>query len=120
MSCVLIDVNKLKEINDAYGHQKGDEILKKLGQLILRNCRESDILVRWGGDEFLLLLPETGEEQARNLMKRIIGQSGEVTFSYGVVNGANYNSITEAVAAADKKLYSAKSRTLFSGKKVRG
>jgi len=110
LSCVLIDVNKLKEINDVYGHQKGDEVLKKLGRLILKNCRESDIPVRWGGDEFLLLLPETSEEQVRTLIKRIISQSGEVTFSYGVVNGADYNSIAEAVAAADKKMYARKQR----------
>jgi diguanylate cyclase (GGDEF)-like protein len=108
LTCVLIDVNKLKEINDTYGHQRGDEVLKKLGQLILSNCRQSDIPVRWGGDEFLLLLPETSEEQAQNLMQRITHQSDEVTFGYGVINGADYNSVAEAVAAADEKMYATK------------
>jgi diguanylate cyclase (GGDEF)-like protein len=108
LTCVLIDVNKLKEINDTYGHQRGDEVLKKLGQLILSNCRQSDIPVRWGGDEFLLLLPETSEEQAQNLIERIVNQSNEVGFSYGITNCTACDSIEEAVSTADEKMYSAK------------
>lgn len=108
LTCVLVDVNGLKKINDTYGHQEGDRVLKKVGRLILETCRESDIPVRWGGDEFLLLLPETGNQQAQNLMSRMAEKSGDVGFSYGVANCLDYDSIEEVVSAADKKMYASR------------
>jgi len=67
---LMIDINRFKEINDLFGHQVGDRVLQEIGTLLLNNIRESDIVVRYGGDEFLIVLPETGEK-AENLLHRI-------------------------------------------------
>ena len=67
---LMIDINRFKEINDLFGHQVGDHVLQEIGTLLLNNVRESDIVVRYGGDEFLIVLPET-EEKAENLLHRI-------------------------------------------------
>jgi diguanylate cyclase (GGDEF)-like protein len=107
LSCALIDIDRFKEINDTYGHQEGDRVLKNMGRLILKTCRESDIPVRWGGDEFLLLLPETKEKQAHDLMKRIIKES-DTSISYGIADCLKHPSIEEAISAADQKMYLAK------------
>ena len=93
LSLVFIDVDDLKKINDQYGHSKGDYILACLAQLISDHLRSSDLLARWGGDEFILLLPETSLDQARNITERIREQIREqirvreksVTCSFGIV-----------------------------------
>jgi len=109
--CVLIDIDGLKKINDVYGHQEGDKVLKRLGQLLLETCRESDLPIRWGGDELLLLLPETNETQAKNLLERVTKKSGRVKFSYGVADCLDYDSVEEAISAADQKMYRKKRKT---------
>ena len=68
---IIADVNGLKLINDTFGHEKGDELLKKVAEIFQNTCREEDIITRWGGDEFLILLPQTGEEEAREICDRI-------------------------------------------------
>lgn len=67
---LMIDINRFKEINDLFGHQVGDRVLQKIGTLLLNNVRESDIVVRYGGDEFLIVLPETSGE-TESLIQRI-------------------------------------------------
>jgi two-component system, cell cycle response regulator len=64
LSCAMIDVDFFKQINDTYGHSVGDSTLTALARTIERNCRRSDYLCRWGGDEFCALLPETDEQGA--------------------------------------------------------
>lgn len=71
LSIIIGDVNGLKLVNDAFGHQDGDELLVKVAQLLKDTCREEDIISRWGGDEFAILLPRTSEEYARKLYHRI-------------------------------------------------
>ncbi|MBF8435527.1 diguanylate cyclase [Halanaerobiaceae bacterium Z-7014] len=68
---IIADVNGLKLINDTFGHEKGDELLKKVAEIFQNTCREEDIITRWGGDEFLILLPQTGEKEAREICDRI-------------------------------------------------
>jgi diguanylate cyclase (GGDEF)-like protein len=58
----MIDVNRFKEINDRFGHAMGDKVLQAIATVIQRNIRDADILVRYGGDEFLVILPETNGE----------------------------------------------------------
>jgi diguanylate cyclase (GGDEF)-like protein/PAS domain S-box-containing protein len=70
LTLVMGDVNNLKLINDAYGHKKGDELLVKIALVLKDVFREEDILSRWGGDEFIAILPKTTFEQAENIIKR--------------------------------------------------
>lgn len=71
LSLIITDVNCLKLANDAFGHQEGDQLLKKVAQLLKRSCRREDIISRFGGDEFVILLPKTPKEVAANVCKRI-------------------------------------------------
>jgi diguanylate cyclase (GGDEF)-like protein/PAS domain S-box-containing protein len=71
LSIIMADVNGLKIINDSYGHEKGDQLLKKAAQILENTLREEDILARQGGDEFAVLLPKTNKKQAEKILKRI-------------------------------------------------
>ncbi|SPF56384.1 Diguanylate cyclase and metal dependent phosphohydrolase (fragment) [Candidatus Desulfosporosinus infrequens] len=71
ISIIMGDVNGLKIINDAFGHDKGDELLQKAAAAIKSACRADDIVARWGGDEFVILLPKTNTEEAEKIVKRI-------------------------------------------------
>jgi diguanylate cyclase (GGDEF)-like protein/PAS domain S-box-containing protein len=68
---VMGDVNGLKLINDAYGHAKGDILLKRIADILKESFRKEDIISRWGGDEFISILPRTSAEDAKNIVKRI-------------------------------------------------
>ena len=71
ISVILIDVNGLKMINDAFGHQLGDRFLQKAADSIQLCCRPQDVVARWSGDEFVVLLPETSNEETANIVARI-------------------------------------------------
>lgn len=71
ISIILGDVNDLKIINDAFGHDKGDELLRKAAKAIQSACRKEDIVARWGGDEFIILLSEIGKEETEKIVSRI-------------------------------------------------
>jgi diguanylate cyclase (GGDEF)-like protein/PAS domain S-box-containing protein len=79
ISIIMADLNGLKLINDTYGHLFGDKILSSASQVITGNCRQEDIVSRWGGDEFVILLPQTSTEEALNLRKRIIDGCQDVS-----------------------------------------
>ncbi len=70
-SIVMADLNGLKLINDTYGHLKGDEVIKKVASILGKTCRAEDVIARWGGDEFVILLPGTKAQEAAELCKRI-------------------------------------------------
>jgi len=74
ISIIMIDFNGLKMINDTYGHSVGDEMLVSGANLLRRACRDTDILARWGGDEFVVLLPHTSEKDADAISERIINK----------------------------------------------
>lgn len=71
ISVIMADVNGLKMINDAFGHQLGDELLRKAAESIRRISRTNDVIARWGGDEFVILLPNTTSEEAEKVVGRI-------------------------------------------------
>jgi len=71
ISIIIGDVNGLKLVNDAFGHDKGDELLQKAAASIQSACRTDDIVARWGGDEFVILLPKTKPEEAERIVNRI-------------------------------------------------
>jgi diguanylate cyclase (GGDEF)-like protein len=70
MAVIMGDVNGLKIINDIFGHEVGDHLLKKVAEILKENCRKRDIIARWGGDEFLILMPHTSAKTARGIMER--------------------------------------------------
>jgi len=72
LSVILLDVNGLKLVNDAFGHKAGDELIIKASNAIARECRQDDIVARYGGDEFIILLPNTDETAAQEVSKRIV------------------------------------------------
>lgn len=69
---IMGDVNGLKITNDVFGHEAGDALLKKVAGVLKHSCRQEDILGRWGGDEFLILLPHTNDEEAHTVLRRIM------------------------------------------------
>lgn len=71
-SLCMMDINNFKQINDTYGHLKGDEVLKYFADLLRNNLRTSDILCRWGGDEFAVILPHTTFNKIKPYIKKII------------------------------------------------
>ena len=71
MTIVMADVNGLKLINDSFGHAIGDELLKKVAEVMIKGCRADDIIARLGGDEFVILLPKTDAYETEQIVKRI-------------------------------------------------
>ncbi len=71
LSIIMGDVNGLKLVNDAFGHQRGNLLLKKIADILKQNCRSEDIIARWGGDEFVILLPKTLKKTGENICNRI-------------------------------------------------
>ncbi len=117
--CVAIfDVDRFKTVNDKLGHIKGDEVLRKFAECMRREKRTSDILARYGGDEFVMLLPETGEAGALVLLERIrraaesipLGKGLCFSASCGVVELAPESRVpaNEVIRCADMALYEAK------------
>lgn len=71
VSLLLLDIDNFKTINDTYGHLAGDEALRQLAGILKSNTRKHDVIARWGGEEFALLLPAAGEEEAGRVAERI-------------------------------------------------
>ncbi|QJW48481.1 GGDEF domain-containing protein [bacterium BFN5] len=67
MSIIMLDMNGLKLVNDVFGHQQGDLLLISMAEILKKACRPSDIIARWGGDEFVVLLPQTDQEECRKV-----------------------------------------------------
>jgi diguanylate cyclase (GGDEF)-like protein len=118
-SIALIDLDLFKQVNDDYGHDAGDEVLRHFSSLLTNVIRQTDVAARWGGEEFLVLLPDTSLLQALTLAERIrmevaetrFGLNGTrlpVTLSAGVCTIAQADSVNDLLRQADLHLYSAK------------
>lgn len=113
---LLIDVDHFKSINDTYGHNDGDKVLRKIAELIRTKTRDTDLCVRWGGEEFMIIATHTdrdnGAALAKNLQQSVASYSfgipTPVTISIGVASVMKGDSIESIVKAADTALYRAK------------
>lgn len=83
MALLLIDLDYFKKINDTYGHDMGDTVLKEFGQLLSKTFRISDIVARWGGEEFIVLLPKTQRKEAIKLSQDLKVRTSSYVFSHG-------------------------------------
>ncbi len=106
---VLIDLDNLKHYNDCYGHQAGDELLVNFTSSASSNLRYNDLVIRYGGDEFVLILNSASLEDAERVMKRVLAQFKEANsddwlgFSYGI--DPIFGSLQESLARADARMY---------------
>jgi diguanylate cyclase (GGDEF)-like protein len=111
-SLMLIDVDNFKSINDKYGHSEGDTILCSIAETIEKSMRHIDLVARWGGEEFLVLLPETDIEDAKGAAKRLgkVSRSSlPVTLSIGISTyPASSENIDDLILLADAAMYEAK------------
>ena len=107
-SVALIDVDGLKKTNDTYGHIAGDRILKNLSAAAKKVLREADIITRYGGDEFAVILPNVNESQAKTAIERLKSEIGGETFSISVGIAEykdSFKSEDELFALADARMY---------------
>jgi diguanylate cyclase (GGDEF)-like protein len=111
LSLIMIDIDNFKEINDKYGHMQGDEIIKDVADVIKKHVREGDKIGRYGGDEFIVILPSSDLERAKEFVKNIFRMLGRrkipVTISAGVSQFMG-ETLNEFVKKTDTKLYKAK------------
>lgn len=117
-SVLLIDIDRFKDVNDTYGHQVGDQILVEFSKLLKSNSRSTESLGRWGGEEFLVILPETSADGAMTFAEKIrqlveaheFPVVGTVTCSIGVSAFHRNDSRESMLDRADKALYCAKGK----------
>jgi diguanylate cyclase (GGDEF)-like protein len=120
LGLILADIDDFKSINDGFGHQAGDDVLRKVGRVFAERVRQVDHAARYGGEEFAVLVPETDLAGVIRLAERLRADLAEaqivlpdgsqisVTASFGVAAKGDVGSAEELVAAADEALYEAK------------
>lgn len=116
LSLIMIDIDFFKKINDTYGHIKADEFLGVLGKVLKKQIRKSDIAARFGGEEFIILLPETNLRKAKKFATRLrnainsnrILKKHKVTVSGGITQFKKRDTKTSFKKRVDKALYMAK------------
>lgn len=116
---VLIDIDNFKQVNDTHGHNAGDAVLRQISSTLQNELRDGDVIGRWGGEEFVLLLPDTTPEQsfevAQKLRERLAAMTAsmgsitiQITASFGVSHTETNRPLTEVLGYADDALYQAK------------
>jgi len=117
LALVLMDLDRFKFVNDFYGHLEGDVVLQRVGHILEQNCRRSDVIARYGGDEFVILMPETAIEQARQLANKLRGwiasdpllRDKNITASFGIAAFPVHGSTPqELIQVADSSMYLSK------------
>jgi len=125
ISVIIGDVNGLKLINDAFGHDNGDKLLIRVAEILKQSCRGEDIIARWGGDEFIVLLPCTDQKTAMEIYKRIkinSGKSSSIPIPISISLGQSTKtyidqSMQQIIIQAEDKMYRNK---LLENKSARG
>lgn len=122
LACLMIDIDDFKNINDEFGHNAGDSVLQEMAGIIKKTFREVDIVARWGGEEFIVLLPQTDQKTALGAANRLLKTISnhlfssipdkKVSVSIGIasVPHPSVNNSEKLVAASDKAMYEAKNK----------
>lgn len=123
LSIIILDIDDFKKINDSYGHSVGDEVIKNISSILLSNTRESDIVSRFGGEEFVVLLPNTNIDGAYNISSKLkdivenetvcIDRKDNIKYTISIgIDSVLFTdkNIDESLNRADKALYSAKEK----------
>jgi len=121
MSLIMCDIDYFKDVNDRYGHEAGDKVLIEVANMIKNTIRRSDIAARWGGEEFLVILPKTNEKEAylvaekirKNILDLMITHEIhqiKVSLSAGVADNKHTSSVEGLIKLADNYMYEAKSK----------
>ncbi len=119
LSVVMLDIDKFKSVNDLYGHPMGDRVIKSLAQLLRKRLRKTDIIGRYGGEEFAVVMASTKQEEAVSVMNKIREQFAKIrhangeqecicTFSAGVSAFPAFTTVSTLIEASDTALYQAK------------
>ncbi len=120
LSIAILDLDNFKKVNDTFSHLVGDQVLRATAKLLREYCRSVDVIGRYGGEEFMIILVETSQEQARAICEKlcrgieaypwdsILPQLSGITASIGLSNNAGQSTPEKMVAAADEQLYRAK------------
>ncbi len=118
LSVAIFDIDHFKKVNDTYGHNAGDYVLKEMASIVNKSLRATDYLVRWGGEEFLILAPDTDLTGTKVMAERIrkaienhtFNEAGKVTASFGVAQIKEEDTEATFVKKADDALYKAKEK----------
>ncbi len=119
-SLAMVDLDNFKKINDTYGHEFGDAVLKDLSDILMSSMGESDIAVRWGGEEFILFMPGTDLDSAEKILEKMQdkirnhqvilgGKSVSFTATIGLASGDDLRKYEQVINSADQMLYYGKS-----------
>jgi two-component system, cell cycle response regulator len=119
LSFAMLDMDNFKQLNDTYGHSFGDRVLQEVAQALISQCRHIDLPVRYGGEEFAIIIPDETAEQAMSMLERLreaiantrLGAGDvdvQITASFGVADSSDRPSIEAIIDAADRALYEAK------------
>lgn len=116
LSLIMVDIDFFKEINDRYGHQTGDLVLCDTAKTLSEHLRDSDTIARWGGEEFIIILPNTTQQQSADIAEKLrttieqscFEQGAQITCSFGVTSYIENDTVNSLFARIDKALYRAK------------
>lgn len=129
LSVIFIDLDDFKNVNDTYGHDQGDDLLKYVAEQLIKMSREIDVVARFAGDEFVVILPETSSENAENLMSRFvlylskhplkkgkISIAAAISFGVASTEDKSIKDPLQLLKKADKKLYRLKKQKVSNGR----
>ena len=115
LALIFLDLDNFKSVNDTYGHHYGDKVLRKVGEILNSSVRKGDIVARYGGDEFILLIHSKGDLEPERIAKRIKREIEEglqeykISVSYGIaIYGKDGSSPEELLSVADRNMYKQK------------
>lgn len=118
LALIMLDIDHFKKINDTYGHLVGDNVLKSFAEILKDSAREHDFIARWGGEEFIMILPDTGKDTAKVIAEQIrkkveltyFPEVNTLTISLGVAISTGTDAPNNLIKQADDCLYQAKER----------